>query len=95
MDLIPAEIVTKQIANINEFETEIQKHKTINKFNLTSEFVSSDKSIVFEDDDDIIQTLKNEIIKFVDGLPHKRIVLFVDVVDSTVEITVNPVTCTA
>jgi hypothetical protein len=99
MDPLPVKIVPKTITNIEELKSVVRK-QTDSKmywYHLRSDFISEEVPPVEfeEEDDEILDKLETQIQELCKDLPHKRIVLSIRQVGQKLEVTINPLTCTA
>lgn len=97
MDIIPIKKY-KTITNIDELKDAVELKENINTYQLRSDFVVNQlPSITFDTDNRqlIFDDLKYKIQSMCKNLPHDRIILSIRLINETVEITINPLTCTA
>ena len=98
MDPIPVKITPKTITNLDELKHAVrsQSDSQMYWYHLRSDFISEEPTPVeFEEDDDIYEKIEEEIQALCKDLPYERIILSIRQVDHKLEITINPLTCTA
>jgi hypothetical protein len=98
MDPLPVKIAPKTITNLDDLRTAVrsQSDSELYWYHLRSDFVSDEKKPVeFTNEDEIFDKLEKEIQDMCKDLPHKRLVLSLRQVDGKLEVTINPLTCTA
>jgi len=99
MDPLPVKIKPKTITNINELQCAVQNQTDSEMYwyHLRSDFLSEEKEpIKFNrEDDEIYVKLEEHIQDMCKDLPHERLILSIRQVDHQLEITINPLTCTA